>query len=214
MPKISDAKRQARQTQILDAATWCFARQGFHRTSMEDIVRESGLSPGAIYCYFRGKQEIVEAISAERHARDSAVLSELVSSPNIGEALKNLSRAVLAMLKEPKEKERRKVSIQFWAESLFDHKIRKIAIRGIRQRDRLTVAFLDAQRKGELAATLDVVALSRVMLALLQGLILQQAWEPQMDIEAYLTTAGRLIEAAFSVGNTRHGNHQHGNLQH
>ena len=146
MPKISDAKRQARQLQILDAATRCFARDGFHRTSMEDIVRESGLSPGAIYCYFRGKHEIVEAISAQRHARDSALLAEFVSSANVGEALKAVSRALVVMLREPKEKERRKVSIQFWAESLFDRRIRKVAERGIRQRDRLTVALRDAQR--------------------------------------------------------------------
>jgi AcrR family transcriptional regulator len=199
MPKISDAKRQARQLQILDAATHCFARDGFHRTSMEDIVRESGLSPGAIYCYFRGKHEIVEAISAQRHERDSALLAEFISSPNVGEALKAVGRALVAMLKEPKERERRKVSIQFWAESLLDRRIRKVAERGIRQRDRLTVALRDAQRTGELAGTLDADAVSRVMLALLQGLILQQAWEPELDIEGYVTTAMDLIGAALSA---------------
>jgi AcrR family transcriptional regulator len=211
MPKISEAKRQARQLQILDAATRCFARDGFHRTSMEDIVRESGLSPGAIYCYFRGKHEIVEAISAQRHTRDSALLAEFVSSPNVGEALKAVSRALVVMLREPKEKERRKVSIQFWAESLLDRRIRKIAERGIRQRDRLTVALLDAQRNGELAASLDVDAVSRVMLALLQGLILQQAWEPELDIEGYVTTAVGLIGAALS--GTKPGIHRRNRLE-
>ncbi|HEX4274208.1 MAG TPA: TetR/AcrR family transcriptional regulator [Bryobacteraceae bacterium] len=197
MPKISGAKRQARQLQILDAATRCFALNGFHRTSMEDIVRESGLSPGAIYCYFRGKHEIVEAISAQRHARDSALLAELTSSPNIGEALNAMSRTLLVMLKETKEKQRRKVSIQFWAESLLDRRIRKIARRGIRQRDRLSIALRETQRKGELASNLDVDAVSRVMLALLQGLILQQAWEPKMDIEKFVTTAVSLISAGL-----------------
>ena len=211
MPKISEAKRQARQLQILDAATRCFARDGFHRTSIEDIVRESGLSPGAIYCYFRGKHEIVEAISAQRHTRDSALLAEFVSSPNVGEALKAVSRALVVMLREPKEKERRKVSIQFWAESLLDRRIRKIAERGIRQRDRLTVALLDAQRNGELAASLDVDAVSRVMLALLQGLILQQAWEPELDIEGYVTTAVGLIGAALS--GTKPGIHRRNRLE-
>jgi hypothetical protein len=33
--------------------------------------------------------------------------------------------------------------------------------------------------------------LSRVMLALLQGFILQQAWEPELDTNSYLTTARR-----------------------
>jgi len=198
MPKISDEKRRARQNQILDAATRCFARDGFHRTSMEDIVRESQLSPGAIYCYFRGKHEIVEAISAERHAQDSALIGELISSPSLPEGIDRLVRAVAKMLREPKERERRKVSIQFWAESLHDVRIRRVAERGIRQRDRLTDFLQKAQERGELPKTLDVDSLSRVMLALLQGLILQQAWEPRLGIEAYAKTVSMLLNTVLS----------------
>jgi AcrR family transcriptional regulator len=197
MPKITDQKRQARQLQILDAAARCFAREGFYRTSMEDIVKESGLSPGAIYCYFRSKHEIVEAISRQRHTNDSDLIADFTSAPNIRTGLNRLSRALVRLLQDPKEKERRKVSIQFWAESLLDKDIRRIAERGIRQRDRLTSAFRDAQQRGELPGSLDADATSRVMLALLQGLILQQAWEPEMDIEAFATTARVLIGAAL-----------------
>jgi len=198
MPRITEEKRQSRQLQILDAATRCFAREGFSRTTMEDIVEESGLSPGAIYCYFRSKHEIVEAISAQRHASDSGLLADFTSAPNIREGLNRLSRALVRLLQDPKEKGRRKVSVQFWAESLLDKRIRRIAERGIRQRDRLTSALRDAQRRGELTGSLDADATSRVMLALLQGLILQQAWEPQMDIEAFAATATVLIRATLS----------------
>jgi AcrR family transcriptional regulator len=189
MPKISEEKRQAREAQILDAATRCFARDGFHRTSMEDIVRESGLSPGAIYCYFRSKHEIVEAISAERHAHDQALLAELISSPNLSEGMDRVANSLCVLLQEPKERQRRKVSIQFWAESLHDARIRKVAERGLRQRDRLTEALKNAQKKGEIPRLLDVDSVSRVMFALLQGFILQQAWEPELDIAAYVSTA-------------------------
>jgi AcrR family transcriptional regulator len=199
MPKISNEKRRARQQQILDAATRCFARYGFHRTSMADVVKESGLSPGAIYCYYRGKQEIVEAISVERHARDSALIADFVSASSLSEGLHRVARTLIGMLKDPGEKMRRKVSIQFWAESLHDHRILKIAKRGIRQRDGLTEAMRNAQQSGRIPQTLDVESLSRILLALLQGLILQQAWEPEMDIEAYVKTAIGLVQCAFSV---------------
>jgi len=198
MPKISDDKRKARQLQILDAATVCFARDGFHHTSMEDIVKESGLSPGAIYCYFRGKHEIVEAISAQRHERDSALLAEFASASSVREGVQRLSRALVRLLKDPKERQRRKVSIQFWAESLLDDEIRKVAERGIGQRDRLTAVLRDAQKAGELSGSLDVDSTSRAMLALLQGLILQQAWEPELDVEAYAKTATTLIGTVLS----------------
>ena len=205
MPKISAEKRQARQAQILDAATRCFARDGFHRTSMEDIVRESGLSPGAIYCYFRSKHEMVEAISAERHARDQALLADLVSSSSLSEGMDGVAHILSHMLQDPKERQRRKVSIQFWAESLHDAKIRRVAERGMRQRDHLTAALKNAQQQGEIPGSLDVDSVSRVMFALLQGFILQQAWEPGLDTPAYVTTAMALLRSVFALSGQNPG---------
>lgn len=193
MPKISAQQRQARRLQILQAATRCFARKGFHGASMEDIVRESRLSPGAIYCYFRGKRQIVAAIAEERHCRESALLAGLAISPNLPEGLDRLARSFFAMLQEPGEKQRRKVSIQVWAESLHDRRIRQIVERGLRERDPLVRSLRDAQRAGQLPPGLDADSLSRVLLALLQGFILQQAWEPDLDAGGYLETVTRLL---------------------
>ena len=67
MPKISLVHEQKRRTQILAAAMTCFARQGYHATSMDDVVRESGLSVGAIYSYFPSKEDLFLALSDERN---------------------------------------------------------------------------------------------------------------------------------------------------
>ena len=53
---------QQRREQILDAAQSVFARFGFERARMDDIVQESGLSKGALYWYFKGKDEIIQAL--------------------------------------------------------------------------------------------------------------------------------------------------------
>ena len=65
MPRISAARANEQRGRILDAALTCFAREGFHAATVQDIVEESGLSPGAIYGYFKGKTEIAMAIAAE-----------------------------------------------------------------------------------------------------------------------------------------------------
>ena len=54
MPKVTEAHLEARRQQILDAASACFSRQGFHQTTMQGICREVDLSPGAVYRYFAG----------------------------------------------------------------------------------------------------------------------------------------------------------------
>ncbi|RSD11849.1 TetR/AcrR family transcriptional regulator [Amycolatopsis eburnea] len=65
MPRVTQAHLDARRRQILDAARARFATHGFARTSMTDLVEASGLSVGAIYRYFKGKDEIVTAICEE-----------------------------------------------------------------------------------------------------------------------------------------------------
>ncbi|GAB3168393.1 hypothetical protein GCM10027258_95030 [Amycolatopsis stemonae] len=65
MPRVTQARLDARRRQIIDAARARFATRGFARTSMTDLVEASGLSVGAIYRYFKGKDEIVAAICDE-----------------------------------------------------------------------------------------------------------------------------------------------------
>lgn len=61
MPRISEARRAERRRQILDAARDCFLARGLHPTTMDDIIRASGLSAGAVYGYFASKDDIILA---------------------------------------------------------------------------------------------------------------------------------------------------------
>lgn len=65
MARVSQAHLDARRRQILDGAARCFARKGFHGTSMQDVLHEVGLSAGAVYRYFSGKDDLIAAIAGE-----------------------------------------------------------------------------------------------------------------------------------------------------
>ncbi|MFJ5773816.1 TetR/AcrR family transcriptional regulator [Streptomyces sp. NPDC093094] len=65
MARVSQEHLDARRRQILDGAALCFARNGFHATSMQDVLREVDLSAGAVYRYFSGKEELIAAIVSE-----------------------------------------------------------------------------------------------------------------------------------------------------
>jgi AcrR family transcriptional regulator len=58
MPKVTAAHEQAVRGRIVDAALRVFAEKGYHDATMQDVVRRSGLSVGAIYTYFRSKDEL------------------------------------------------------------------------------------------------------------------------------------------------------------
>lgn len=53
---------QERKKQILDAAVRLFAAQGFHATSIQDIVNELGMAKGSVYFYFKSKDELLVSI--------------------------------------------------------------------------------------------------------------------------------------------------------
>ena len=74
MPKITEQHREARRAQILDAARRCFVREGFHETSMQELLAEAGLSSGAVYGYFSSKDELIVAIAEDNISQISALL--------------------------------------------------------------------------------------------------------------------------------------------
>ncbi|HEY6789178.1 MAG TPA: TetR/AcrR family transcriptional regulator [Trebonia sp.] len=49
---------------ILLAAATAFAERGFHATTTRDIAAQAGLSPAALYVYFRSKEEVLYQIAA------------------------------------------------------------------------------------------------------------------------------------------------------
>ena len=61
MPKITEERRDARREQIIEAARACVQEHGLEAVSMEMIIAKSGLSTGAVYRYFAGKDEIMTA---------------------------------------------------------------------------------------------------------------------------------------------------------
>ncbi len=55
-------ERQARRHRIQDAARPVFFERGFARTSIEDIAKQAQLSVGAIYLYFKSKEDLYLSI--------------------------------------------------------------------------------------------------------------------------------------------------------
>ena len=83
MPKLKPDVQRARSEHILDAAERCFARAGFHRTSIHDICKEAGISPGALYVYFDSKEALIAGISERDRAEFAERLATLADGPRL-----------------------------------------------------------------------------------------------------------------------------------
>ena len=176
MPRVSAQHEQAVRNRIVRAAIEVFATHGFHRATMQDIVRQSGLSVGAIYTYFKSKSEIILAGC------------DLVTDQELGELRDRLApvtdyreriATALGFFFDQFEEQRsgRGTSIlmtQAWAEADADPAIREMLRR--RRRDVVTSCALLLQEgvvRGELAPWLDVESVAHAIAALLDGITIE-----------------------------------------
>ncbi|GAA4351187.1 hypothetical protein GCM10023185_09650 [Hymenobacter saemangeumensis] len=72
------AKRTDRRLQILSAASACFARFGYAKTTLEDIGRAAQLNKASLYYYFPGKDELFIAVVLQESAAFMEALAEQV----------------------------------------------------------------------------------------------------------------------------------------
>jgi AcrR family transcriptional regulator len=193
MPRITDARRNAQRARILEAALTCFDRNGFHRTTMQDIVNESDLSPGAIYGYFESKVELVEAVAAERHHLERSLLTEALKAADPIAGMTAFANTYFDWLRDAKERRSRRVAVQVWAEALHDPRMRAIVDAGLAPLPEIIRAIRGAKRRKRISSSVNPEGLARVLLALIQGFVLQQAWQPDVDIDGYRDTVLAMI---------------------
>jgi TetR/AcrR family transcriptional regulator, transcriptional repressor of aconitase len=203
MPRVSAAYLAERRAHVLAAAARCFAREGFHRATMQDVVRESGLSPGALYRYFTSKEALVAAIAEDRHAAERAALAA-AGRADVADAVRAIAQAFLGPLARRDEREWRRVTVQLWGEALRSPAVMRVIRDGLDGPLRsLTALFRRAQREGRLPGDVEPAALARVAAAVFQGLVLQVAWQPSLELEPCVAAALRLLDGLATSSRAR-----------
>lgn len=173
MPKVSQQYRDARRAQILEAAKRCFVRNGFHQTSMQDLLAEAGLSAGAVYRYFASKDEMILAI-AEQNLHDVlALLDSLAAQPD-GVGLGDTLASVLELIRAKNADDPLgPIALLVWAETVRNPAVaqRFRSLFGQLRTD-LSAAVARQQQRGTLPAG-DSDGLAALLLAIVPGFILQ-----------------------------------------
>ncbi len=198
MPKISAERKLERSQQILDAARRCFAEKGFHRASMSDVIRESGLSAGAVYSYYSSKEQLIAAVARSVFLAYESGLGDLVggdgapASPE--DAIRMLAARVMAEIAPLTDDFRMVMTI--WGEAANNPELREIVreiILGLRKVfEHVLVRWRDSGHElpGEPAE------LALPMVSVMQGVVVQQSLVGDVDLDAYVDTWCALMRAA------------------
>jgi AcrR family transcriptional regulator len=180
MPRVSQEHEQEVRDRIVRASLAVFAEHGFHRATMQDIVRASGLSVGAIYTYFKSTSDLILAGCDLITDQELAQLGERLAG--VTDYRDRIAAALgywfdnLAV--EQSGRGSSFLLLQAWAEVETDPAIREMLLR--RRRETVTAIVLVLQEgvmRGELPSWLDVASVAQAFGGLLDGLLIQAAEE-------------------------------------
>ena len=187
MPKITEAHRQMRRQQILDAAWRCFYRQGVQATTMDDIIREAGLSASAMYRYFAGKDDIIFAAIGASLGGLSHLLDPLLDDDGIATPAELLARitGVIDAFSTRRGFHLAPIAVQGWSEAQRNEKVRAL-IQGFYTAflARLGERVRAWQKAGTLPATTRQKDMAQALHAMILGHVVQTAIMDDADPRA------------------------------
>lgn len=169
---------EERRSQILEAALRCFAHQGYHQTTMEDIVEESGLSKGTLYWYYESKKEIFVSVMENWLGKWGKSLGESFSPQDPpAEKLRKLNQAMIRSGLELRDL--LPVVLEFWSHAMQDETIKEMLRAMFEEYGSLISGILqEGITKGEFREA-NVHHLASILVAAYDGLLFQWMLNPE-----------------------------------
>lgn len=196
-PRVSQDHLDRRREQILHAAVICSSRKGFQKTTMRDICREANLSTGAVYNYFKSKEEILEALTRKGREMKHSIFDDLKKAKSAREALREMFRYVFLAYKDKSFRIYGSIDVDTYNEALRNEKVRQIFVEEIESLVKpISEIIAYWQDRGEIARDIDPLYLANCLIALTVGLKIHLLILPDLSVERIEDTVEKsIIEA-------------------
>lgn len=180
MPKISEEKRNKRKGQILHAAFQCFVEKGYDRTTMREIFDRAKLSAGAVYLYFKSKEELMQSLANAGKWHFQKVADEFYEDE---EQMRNVLKKLATLIDKEGGDAGVKLEVSLLAESLNNDTVKEILLDKLRHDIKLVSRLLDTS---EINTYMDKTVLSRIIIGAIQGLSIQKMLDPSTSLQKIL----------------------------
>lgn len=195
MPRITNEARDARRAQILNAARACVRKHGLEAVSMEMIIARSGLSTGAVYRYFKGKDDIISAAIRAGTAGLVAALQPVVEQANppaLPELVGQILQRVIAYQGQG-DVDLGGVFLHGWSHAQTHDALKAdVAAAYSALGDQYAVACRRLQAAGRLAADVDPEAAAQLVQSICLGFMAQRALTGRGDVETHVRAVADL----------------------
>lgn len=183
MPKLKPETVEARREHILDASEHCFARAGFHRTTMADICAEAKVSAGALYVHFESKEALIAGIVERDRANLTEQFAEMAKAPDLTAAIGALGEHYT--FEQPQYK--RILNLEIAAEATRNENIAKIWMAcDSFVIENLANLIAVAQRKGRVNPVASPEDTARMICVIGEGMFWRRAVDTELDGESLM----------------------------
>jgi AcrR family transcriptional regulator len=176
-----EAAHAARQAAILDVAAELFAARGFHATGIAALCAAVEMSPGALYRYFRGKDEIVRALVQREADRTVARVDALKAAAHDRASLIDaLVDELVATIGQSDDVGALAMTLEVWAEGARDPDSARVLAAAEAASVAALAEAIDAAAARGWIGPVDPAAVARWLLAAADG---AQLWWPAAEAE-------------------------------
>lgn len=184
--------------QLLAAASRVFARHGYHGASMNEIAAEAGFSKGALYWNFTSKEDLFLALLDELDEQLRELIASTSATPMYAPRTGELSRGLSAVLTDARD-----VVLLFHEYSALavrDPKVtERYAARNARMRAEIAAVARNRHEAGGVPLAIPAEDLATALIALVDGLSIQQLTEPGAVGEELFGQITALIEDGMTL---------------
>jgi AcrR family transcriptional regulator len=156
---------------ILRAAGECFSKDGFDGTTMDVIAKNAGVSKGALYWYFKNKEELFVKLKEQNVTQVLQTLERLFASVGTFDSKLIKSSELYFSPLTPEHRRTARLNMEFWAASPKISGLERVLNEQYKRLQTfLQSAINEAVKKGEIRKDVDPESLSTILLAALDGL--------------------------------------------
>lgn len=181
MLKDAPGRRRPEETRgrLMEAATSVFARSGFDRATVDEIVREAGFSKGAFYVHFESKEDLFWAMLEERISSHQEVfLSVLDDNEPMQENMRRILAAVFGLARE--DPLWGSLFMEFVAHAARNEKVRlRLSTMYERWRELIVAMLTHGRETGHIRKEIDLQFIATILIAIVEGAVIQSRMAPE-----------------------------------
>ena len=182
------------KAKIIDAAYNVLADIGHEKASMKEIAKKAGVAQGLINYYFPSKEDLLFELFQTETTRYCDAMKKIDDIPLSQSFIRDALKVPMDMVKSSPE----------WHRLRFE--LFAIGLRSERGRQEIAKCIqagreqaIQSMSKLSLGNVINEAAISSILIAVLDGLALQQMSDPNFDREAAYGTFAELLEIYVAV---------------